>query len=498
METIFFISANYLENNYDNSSLINYTPNASISNTKPRGIFKFVSLKFVVSAHQILPKILTLFFALSPAYGDIGSDLVRFFKQSGGLHNTTQPETYRNQSAGYYTGGGLSIRQGSRTLQPATIQMPGFRAGCGGIDLWMGGMTHIMSEELVNALRNIGSSAASYAFMLAVQTVSPQTYNIMNELNALATKINQANINSCEAAATLLGGIWPKTDQSSQHLCRTMGTNLGTFSDWAAARQGCGAKGDRRRILSSRSGVYEHMLTGEFNLAWKAISQNAFLRSDPELAHLFMTLTGSIIVTLTNDQSSVTILPSRADHDDILRALLDGGAVQLYTCDNDACLRPTLKTTNILETQGLLRKVQTLLDTLAHKIIKDETLNDEEKAFLGSTRLPIYKMLNVLTAYRKGYAPLEIQQYAELITHDILHTYILEVIDIIYTSLVQLRSVQVDEDHIQRFVEQLKQARARIINRRTSTFESMDQALSLIESTQAIEKQLHIMMGRLA
>jgi len=38
-------------------------------------------------------------------------------------------------------------------------------------------------------MRNIGSSAASYAFMLAIQTVSPQIYNIMNELNNIATMI---------------------------------------------------------------------------------------------------------------------------------------------------------------------------------------------------------------------------------------------------------------------------------------------------------------------
>ena len=60
---------------------------------------------------------------------------------------------------------------------------------------------------------------------------------VMEELNALATQINQANINSCETAATLLGGVWPKSDLTSRHLCTAMGTGLGAMSDWAAARQ---------------------------------------------------------------------------------------------------------------------------------------------------------------------------------------------------------------------------------------------------------------------
>ena len=240
------------------------------------------------------------------------------------------------------------------------------------------------------------------------------------------------------------------------------------------------------------------MLVGEFNLAWKAIGQNAFLRSDSELAHLFLTLTGSIIVKLNGDSYVVTVLPSHADRDDLLNGLLNGGATSIYTCDSDACLSPALKATAISEGSSLLRKVRIILDSLVDKIYKDEDLSDEEKGFLNATRLPIYKMLNVLTAYRRGHAPLDVQQYAEIIAVDILYTYVLEVIDIVHESVAQLRSVQVDEEHIRRFLEQLRHARSRILERRRSSFESMDQALSMIESTQLIEKQLHVMMGRLA
>jgi conjugative transfer pilus assembly protein TraH len=179
--------------------------------------------------------------------------------------NVTTGGAYKDQTAGYYTGGSLSVRNKARDVQMATFQMPGFRAGCGGIDLWgWGGSLISVLLILLMSLRNIGSTAASYAFMLAVQTVSPQIYNIMNELNALATQINQTNINSCEMAATVLGGVWPKTDQSSKHLCQAMGTQLGQFSDWSAARQGCGAKGDRQDILSRNQqySPYKDMLVG--------------------------------------------------------------------------------------------------------------------------------------------------------------------------------------------------------------------------------------------
>lgn len=446
---------------------------------------------------------LVLLFSSLAHAGDkgIASDLMKFFKSAGMASNATTPGAYKDQTAGYYTGGSLVVRNGVKNAQPATLQMPGFRAGCGGIDLWSGGFSHISAGQMVEVLRNIGSSAASYAFMLAIQTVSPQIYNIMNELNALATQINQTNINSCEAAATLLGGIWPKTDQSSKHLCQAMGTNLGSFSDWAAARQGCGAKGDRERVLGSKGSDprYKDMFVGEFNLAWKAIQTNSFLSADKELARLFLTLTGSIIVRKNGDNYEVITLASHGDREDLLGGLLNGGDTPIYTCDEEIkCLRPTLNKLKIKEDSALLRKTHKVLETLVQKIYDDSVLTPEEKDFLNSTRLPVYKMLNVITAYRKGCAPLDVHQYGELIALDILYKYVLEVMDIVHDSVTQLKSVQVDDAHMDRFLGQLRHARERILQKRQSAYQQMDSTLAFIQATQLIEKQLHVMMGSVA
>jgi conjugative transfer pilus assembly protein TraH len=425
---------------------------------------------------------------------------MKFFKDNGMSSNVTSPGSYKDQTAGYYTGGALSTRNSVRNTQLGTVQMPGFRAGCGGIDLWSGGFSHISSEQIVEMLRNIGSSAASYAFMLAVQTVSPQIYNIMNELNALATQINQTNINSCEAAATMLGGMWPKSDQSSKHLCQAMGSNLGKFSDYAAARQGCGAKGDRDGVLSNGStqGQYKDMFVGEFNLAWKAILKNSFLSSDKELAQLFLTLVGSIISRKNGDNMEVITFPAHIDRDDVLNGLLHGGPTSIYTCDNEKCLYPTLKPIEMPASSALMSKTQKVLESLVDKIYDDTETTQEEKDFLNSTRLPVYKMLNVLSAYRKGYAPLDIHQYAQLIALDILYKYVIEVIDIVHDSVAQLRSVQVDDTHMDHFLNDLRHIRGRITQKQGVAYQQMDANLTFIQATQLIEKQLYQMMGGLA
>lgn len=444
----------------------------------------------------------------------ISKDLMAFFKSAGMASNVTTAGSYQDQAAGFYTGGSLVARNAVRNAQLATVQTPGFRAGCGGIDLWMGGFSHIKAEALVEMLRNIGSAAQSYAFMLVMQTVSPQIYNVLNEINNLATQINQTNINSCEAAATALGGVWPKSDQASKHLCQSMGSNLGAFSDWSAARQGCGAGGNRAQVLQKKSSDprYKDMFVGEFNLAWKAIQANAFLSKDKELAQLFLTLVGSLIVRLGNAQTSyykeqalgdksyeVVTLPGHADRDDVISGLLMGGATPLYVCkDEEKCLFPELSKTNLSDQHALQKRVHAILESLVQKIYEDGEPTEEEKGFLNSTRLPVFKMLNVLTAFRKGYAPLDIHQYADLIALDILYKYILEVIDIVHDSVSQLRSVQVDDTHMEQFLKQLRLARERITVRRNTAFQHMDNVLSFIQSTQLVEKQLHVMMGGMA
>ncbi|WP_010303977.1 conjugal transfer protein TraH [Candidatus Odyssella thessalonicensis] len=426
----------------------------------------------------------------------IGHDLRAFFNRSTST-NVTSPKAFKDQAGGYYTGGSLVTRNQVRSAQLATIQMPGFRAGCGGIDAWTGGFSHISADRLVEMLQNIGSAAKAYAFMLAVQTVSPTISTIMNELNAIATQVNQMNISSCEVAATTLGGIWPKTDQSSKHLCQAMGSNLGAFSDWSAARQGCGAKGDRGNILAQkgRDPRYQDMLVGEFNLSWKAIQANHFLSEDQALAQLFLTLVGSIISKKNGEAFQVTTLPGYADRDELLTALLEGGSTKVYKCSTAECLDPVLSEITIPNASALLRRTQDILESLVYKIYEDLPIGSAEQDFLNSTQLPVYKMLNVMTAFRKGYAPVDIHQYGELIALDILYKYVVEVLDIVHESVVHLKSVQVDEVHIERFTNALRLARERITSKRQSAYQQMDNTLSFIQATQLIEKQMHAMLG---
>jgi conjugative transfer pilus assembly protein TraH len=107
-------------------------------------------------------------------------------------------------------------------------------------------------------------------------------------------------------------------------------------------------------------------------------------------------------------------------------------------------------------------------------------------------------MLNVLTAYKGGGAPLNIHQYGDLIALDLLYQYVLEIITLTHESVLALEKVQVDKSDIERFLNQLRRARERIRERQQNAFQEMDAVLSMIEATQLIEKQLHVLLGGVA
>ena len=72
----------------------------------------------------------------------------------------------------------------------------------------------------------------------------------MKYINTLANTINNANINSCETAAGLVGTVWPKTHVAQQQVCQDIGYSQGMFTDWADARQGCSNGGDMTKTLN--------------------------------------------------------------------------------------------------------------------------------------------------------------------------------------------------------------------------------------------------------
>ncbi|MES8077640.1 conjugal transfer protein TraH, partial [Cutibacterium acnes] len=96
--------------------------------------------------------------------------------------NVSNPAVLQGQTMNLYTGGSLFMRMPKRTYQLATVTPPSWNAGCGGIDLFMGGFSFINKEQFEAILRNIGSNALGYGFKIAINNLCPTCDYVMQAL----------------------------------------------------------------------------------------------------------------------------------------------------------------------------------------------------------------------------------------------------------------------------------------------------------------------------
>lgn len=452
------------------------------------------ALKTIVMLVSLIPG--------TPVQADINQNLTHFFKGLGGAAHVTRPGAYQDQRGGYYTGGRLFARNTVQHAELLSLQLPDYRAGCGGIDGILGSLSFLGTDKLVEMLQAVGSNMASYGLLLAIETVSPQIKNIITELSDWAQRLNQTNMNSCAIAATALGSALPRSEKAKEHLCTMIGTDrqYGVFSDYAAARQGCGAEGKREGVLASvaQDPRYHKILGSDFNVAWKALQENGFLKTDTRLAEFFLSLSGTIISRQKGAGQEVVHKPPLIDKDALLTALLYGGEVMTYACsEKEKCLTLTQARVTITEEAALVNRIRALLESIQQKIRLDQELEPGEIGFLNATQLPFYKMINVMTAYKQGEAPLDIGDYAALGAIDILFHYLREILDLMQASAAHLERIQVDPIPLQAFQKSLFEARQRVIQRRSASHREIEQHLALLKKTQLIEKMLLTKAGLL-
>ena len=426
----------------------------------------------------------------------VQSDLGTFFNSMGLASNVTPAGGYQGQSAGYYTGGSLFARAPVRNYNLLSIQMPKARAGCGGIDLFAGGFSFVNSDQLVAMMKNIGSNAVGFAFRVGLSTISPKLDSLLGNMQDLANKVNSASINSCETAANLLGSVLPKTIATQKALCQDIGSGTGAFSDYAASRQGCGAGGQRSAVLASaRTDPRFKDLVPQGNIVWRALKKISSTKDDDELAEMVMSLTGTLIIPpATDDDTPLNpkVLPPAIDpdNDNDLSAFLNGGEFHIYRCSDTSefgCLNPTKQTITIAADQGYTVRVKALLTDMVGRMLDETDLSGEQMALLNETSLPVYKMLNVATAYSPVYAEKWTTDYADIIALDLVYQYFRSLITVTADAR---RTQQLPQSLSDSVASQIQSVRARIEGMHKQKLAKLTKTIQMMQESMTIERSL--------
>jgi conjugative transfer pilus assembly protein TraH len=419
----------------------------------------------------------------------IGEDLTQYFNKLNMGVNVTQANAYQGQRAGFYTGGSVYARSSVRNLQIMRINWPKVSAGCGGIDITFGGFSHIKGQEIVDFSKNVMNNSQGFAFQLALEQATPLIGNVGTKLQNVSTWINQGNLNTCQVGESTVLGLWPKTRQAQQHACQNIGHAKNIFSDWAEARQGCG-KGSGNynydRVMDENGGHDE--VIDNTNIAWNALRKNNLFGDDQELAELMMSLSGSLIITRDNTGVHFQRLPSLVSNKSLIGALLRGGQVSLYHCDEKIkCLQPTLTQVSIDTSHGLESKVRELIVEMAGNIKDNIEQSQPIKGLIESTQYPIMKMVSVQLAFVKDSAVMDVTRYSEAIAIDILFQYLSESLSLVRQAV---RTQQYPEALMKEFQHDLTEARKELSQIETSAHQRMSMAMQMIKETQTIEQML--------
>lgn len=369
--------------------------------------------------------------------------------------NATNPAVLQGQTMNLYTGGSLFMRMPHKTYNMASVTPPSWNAGCGGIDLFMGGFSYINKDQFVAMLRNIGSNALGYGFKLAIQNLCPTCDNVMQSLQATAQMINRQNMDSCESAKGIVNASIPETwTKGKQDAAKNFGVNTNLFSDLTDAwinvmNNETKANDTINTVAATDPAAKDAMPTG--NVTWKALKKLPGI--DDEYRMILMSMAGTAIFSTTGG--------AQPDAPRVIRGL-DISLEQLvgkqdaspnldfdiWRCDSlgeNGCLNPYPATVGngqpLLSFRAMVRnKFGVIEDQIASRQPYADV--KEVLDFIQVTELPVYKMISIGTSLNnKGLADAMINRYQDLIAAKYAEVYIQSAVTDLVTALASYEAI---------------------------------------------------------
>ncbi len=112
----------------------------------------------------------------------------------------TSPGSFEDQTRGYVTAGGMSGRVDVHNDYLMSVTLPKVKAGCGGIDMFLGGMSFLDPDYLVQKLESILQAAPAVAFQYLLETLDEKMGNIISKMEAATNYLNSIQVNDCRLA----------------------------------------------------------------------------------------------------------------------------------------------------------------------------------------------------------------------------------------------------------------------------------------------------------
>lgn len=427
--------------------------------------------------------------AVQTAQADVGSAMNSFFNGMGGAANATGPIAYQGQASGYYSGGNIWVRTPDEQITLGSMQLPSVKAGCGGIDLFTGSFSFINSDQLVAAAKAAANGALMFVFQMALKAISPQIEATLNDITQKLQSMISQSKSACQTGANLAAGLLGEIGERNAQMCKTIGNSQGFFSDWAASEQGCGTGGQQAKTMERSTDA--SLPTKSVNYSWDSINTK-LPNWDTGWKQYLMTIVGTIIYKMPTDDSSNGSFQFAGNGDEaVLTALLDGGTVNVLKCDGTTdCLNPTLASTTIAQSNGLKQLISAQLTDMVTRIQTEQRLTTQEIAILGSTSIPVFKILSVsaLSQFGGSLQQSDVNALSEAIAVDMLETLIRS--QIATVNSVSSSFQKADQTTMKQWRDQLAAVDVRVRSIQQQTIGQVTRTEMIIARTRTIEASI--------
>ncbi len=431
---------------------------------------------------------------------NLNAEMQAMFNDMGALGNVTSPGAFRGQAMNLYTGGSLMMRAPGKNYPLVNAQLPSLRAGCGGIDIFGGAFSFINKQQFVALLQNIGSNAVGYAFKLALQSISPDIDKLLTELQDQINKINTMNINSCEAAQSMVNGVVGEFDNSVQSGCANIAQYLGSVTDRADARFTCATNAPAvvKNAANSSDPNVRNATFVKGNVIWLALNQVGGTISQQE-KELIMSVIGSVILYPPADDGSGAmpryLEPSIVGLRDLLLGRGDSATegnvdIEVYACDEPAeCLNPTRTT---VSAKPYTRMVSERLRRMSDNIVTRTPQTAADIGFINNTTEPVYKMLAVANAVPgSNTAETLIETYKDVIALDYAETFLNRAIRQALSALSQaLKRTAIEQQYVEALRTSAQEAQRQILAEKQTAYAKVRSVSSMTQDLQNLERQL--------
>ncbi len=309
----------------------------------------------------------------------------------------------------------------------------------------------VSGAELMNYLKSLPQTAATYGAMMAIKSLCPQCQDLLEWLDGKADWLNKMSFDKCQTMQSLMDPMFPKENAKSEGIRQSKMVLTGGGKDMADFQ-----KKSKEDTGDATEGVkeLESQLGENYNIVWKALSKKISEEREEdakELKELLMSISGTIIGSKGEDRKpQVKHLKSLINRDLLAQFVgaegVDSETIRLYTCDEaDKCLNPTAKAQRVRKGMFLFQRIQKIVASIVDKVLANsgELTAEEETVVALSSEQLILKIEMDLATYSGKHNVISNQlEYVEALSFDVVTGYL-------QTLLVEVQEAVGELSHAQ-------------------------------------------------